>query len=61
MNVGREYNSEQMAGVVVVPSGTLTLRLSWKYFPSYHTHNWPEGVSLHLNIQRILCFDKITV
>lgn len=32
-----------------------------KYFSSYHTHNWPEGVSLHLNIQRILCFDKIEV
>lgn len=38
-----------------------SLRLSWKYFPSYHTHNWPMGVSLYLDIQRILCFDKITV
>lgn len=38
-----------------------SLRLSGKYFPSYHTHNWPEGVSLNLDIQRILCFDKITV
>lgn len=29
--------------------------------PITHTHSWPEGVSLHLNIQRILCFDKIKV
>lgn len=39
-------------------------RLGGKYFLSYQTHTHtllPEGVSLNLNIQRIFCYDKITV
>lgn len=47
--------------VVQLPPGALA-ETEWEIFsfPS-HTHNWPRGVSLNPDIQRILCFNMITV
>lgn len=61
--VGRQRCREQTTRVFWISPGRTHRDLVGNIFlPITHTHTQlPEGVSRHLNIKRILCFDKITV